>query len=125
MTNEDIIKILNSFAIMGAVMDTDFEKVATEINKEPSVIQVKERQSMIHTTVGLYRDGSFKINGVKSERLASHIQYNLDNRPGRALFMDGICIHDGNLDVEKIVAFEEKLTSDMSYIRSEDTEPYQ
>ena len=50
---------------------------------------------MIHHTVGLYPNGETKSNGVPSEDLAAHIQYNITFRPGRALFVDGFCIYRG------------------------------
>lgn len=50
---------------------------------------------MIHHTRGVYPNGGFKDNGVPSEDLAGHIFYNISYRPGRAFFLDGICIHRG------------------------------
>lgn len=50
---------------------------------------------MIHTTIGIYPDGSYKVNGVKSEDLDSHIAYNQKYRPGRALLVDGKIILPG------------------------------
>lgn len=51
----------------------------------------------IYTTVGIYADHSFKFNGVVGENLLDHLQYNLDNRPGRAFFIEGICFNSGYL----------------------------
>jgi len=45
----------------------------------------------MHATVGVYKNGDMKTNIVRDEDLAFHIQYNIDNRPGRALFVDGEC----------------------------------
>ena len=55
---------------------------------------------MIHTTVGIYPNGDYKINGVCSENLAEHIKYNIQYRPGRILLVDGHCIHDGMMGLE-------------------------
>ena len=64
---------------------------------------------MIHTTVGVYKDLSIKSNGVGSERLAKHIQYNISNRWGRALFLDGYCIYKGYLTNEEIEKVQEQI----------------
>ena len=61
---------------------------------------------MIHTTIGVYSDGSFKVNGVKSEDLINHIDYNKTFRFGRALIIDGKIEYQGYLskeDLEKII----------------------
>lgn len=50
---------------------------------------------MIHTTIGLYPNGEFKVNGVKSENLTDHINYNINMRPGRALILDTFVIYEG------------------------------
>lgn len=50
---------------------------------------------MIHTTIGVYSDGSYKVKGVKSEDLASHIEYNKNFRFGRALIIDGEVVYNG------------------------------
>lgn len=50
---------------------------------------------MIHHTRGVYPDGSFKDKGVDSALIASHIEYNINLRPGRALIVDGWCVHKG------------------------------
>ena len=76
---------------------------------------------MIHTTIGVYLDGSKKVNGVTSERLADHIRYNLDFRPGRALFVDGICLHRGGLDSVRCDTLERGVKA---ITRQIDTSPY-
>ena len=50
---------------------------------------------MIHTTIGIYRDGSYKTNGVDSEHLQQHIEYNKTYRFGRALVVDGEIVYYG------------------------------
>lgn len=57
---------------------------------------------MIHHTVGVYANGSMKTNGVAEEHLKDHIQYNLNYRPGRALFVDGVCIYEGACSKETL-----------------------
>jgi len=51
---------------------------------------------MIHTTIGVYRNGDYKVNGVDSEWLESHIEYNKENRWGRALLVDGKVVYLGD-----------------------------
>ena len=52
---------------------------------------------MIHHTRGVYPDGTFKDNGVDSLLLPGHIWYNMKFRPGRALIVDGFCIHESSI----------------------------
>ncbi|MCK5607538.1 hypothetical protein KAR91_36985 [Candidatus Pacearchaeota archaeon] len=76
---------------------------------------------MIHTTVGVYSDGSYKANGVKSEALAYHIWYNINFRPGRVFIVDGHCLHRAGLsqaESDKIVKKFEHIEYKM------DTAPY-
>lgn len=49
----------------------------------------------VHTTVGLYFNGEFAVNGVHPNDLEDHIEYNKTHRPGRALIVDGKIIHRG------------------------------
>lgn len=67
---------------------------------------------MIHTTIGVYPDGSFKINGVLTEHLKDHIDYNKKMRFGRSLFVDGKCVHKGYLDDETIKSFKKRIEKD-------------
>ena len=76
---------------------------------------------MIHTTVGVYSNFSFKSNGVPSEDLARHIAYNINFRPGRALFIDGICVYAGYLTDEGVTKATEKIINIKVKI---DTKPY-
>jgi len=75
---------------------------------------------MIHTTIGVYPNGDKKVNGVVSENIAAHIAYNVRFRPGRALFVDGVCVYEGSgvADLEKL---EEKYSS---IKMNKDTAPY-
>jgi len=79
---------------------------------------------MIHHTMGVYNDGSRKHNGVASEDLASHIWYNLNLRPGRALFVDGFCLNEGYLSKERCEAIESELKA-KPVIMQKCTVPYQ
>ena len=62
----------------------------------------------IITTVGIYPDGSFKLNGVAPEHLESHIKYNKEWRFGRALVVDGKIEYSGYLKDEDIIAVMKK-----------------
>lgn len=64
---------------------------------------------MIHTTIGLYADGSFKMNGVKPEHLKDHVEYNKTYRAGRTLFVDGKLIHKGCHNNEQIKDFQKRI----------------
>tara|TARA_R100000951_G_C2649244_1_gene183794 strand:+ start:2712 stop:2954 length:243 start_codon:yes stop_codon:yes gene_type:complete len=77
----------------------------------------------IYTTIGLYADGSFKINGVEAKDLETHIQYNKNNRPGRALFVDGKCIYSGYISEKEVKSFEEKIKTE-KLIKNKCTKPY-
>ncbi|WCK57022.1 hypothetical protein PP175_27930 (plasmid) [Aneurinibacillus sp. Ricciae_BoGa-3] len=48
---------------------------------------------MNHVTIGVYSNGEYKVNVVQGNHLQDHIEYNQTMRPGRALFVDGKCIH--------------------------------
>ena len=78
---------------------------------------------MIHTTMGVYRNGEKKYNGVPSEYLADHLSYNIFLRPGRALFLDGVCINRGYLSKEEVEKIEaEQLANPIKMTK--DTAPY-
>lgn len=80
---------------------------------------------MIHTTIGVYANGDFKINGVKPEHLDSHIEYNKTMRFGRALFVDGICHNQGYLSPEECKEWEAKIQADPKrFTRNKCTAPY-
>lgn len=67
----------------------------------------------IHHTVGVYPNGEYKQNGVTHGLLKGHIDYNKVFRPGRALFVDGKCVHRGALSdevLEKATAMVATLT---------------
>lgn len=64
---------------------------------------------MIHTTMGVYNSDDFVTNGVADEHLESHIEYNKKWRFGRALFVDGKCVHQGYLSKERCDEWENKL----------------
>lgn len=63
----------------------------------------------IYTTVGVYPNGDYKTNGVSEEYLESHIQYNLDFRPGRAFFVEAKCLNKGYLSEEEVLIWVEKI----------------
>lgn len=67
---------------------------------------------MNSVTVGVYPDGSHKINVVRPEHLEEHIKYNKLYRPGRALFVDGKCEYAGlYFKDEKVSEWEQKIKS--------------
>lgn len=79
---------------------------------------------MIHTTIGLYNSGNFKMNGVLPEHLDAHIEYNKTMRFGRALFVDGKCVYNGYLTDDVVKAFEKRII-DENLVMNKCTAPYQ
>jgi hypothetical protein len=77
--------------------------------------------SKIHTTIGVYPDGSHKANGVAADLLEQHIEYNKTNRPGRALLVDGKCVNKGYFSEEQVKQLEEKFKD---LVIEKDTRPY-
>lgn len=80
---------------------------------------------MIHTSIGLYANGDFKINGVISENLAGHIKYNRMFRPGRALIVDGHCVLSGMVSPEVIGIIENNFENGIIPKQTKDTAKYQ
>jgi hypothetical protein len=76
---------------------------------------------MIHTTIGVYLSGDYKVNGVKSENLKNHIEYNKTARFGRALLVDGKVVYRGSYKEEDIPLLEERFKDIKVY---KDTAPY-
>jgi hypothetical protein len=79
---------------------------------------------MIHTTIGLYANGDYKINGVHEDHLEGHITYNKLMRPGRALFVDGKCVFGGYLSEETCNGFEQTIEEE-GFKMNKDTMPYE
>ncbi|MEA8858828.1 hypothetical protein [Citrobacter freundii] len=77
----------------------------------------------IHLTVGVYNNDDHVRNGVDEEHLQSHIKYNKDFRPGRALFVDGKCVHHGYLEKERCDAWEKKISDEFT-VPDRCTAPY-
>ena len=77
----------------------------------------------IHHTRGVYNNGEYKDNGVHSHFLDQHIQYNTTMRFGRALFVDGWCVHKGYLDDKRIAEIERQLKK-KPVVMDRDTQPY-
>jgi hypothetical protein len=78
---------------------------------------------MIHTTIGVYNNNSYKANGVTSENLEDHIQYNLRMRPGRAFFVDGVCKNPGYLSDERVAEWTQKIKDEKISVKR-DSAPY-
>ncbi len=81
--------------------------------------------SHINTTIGVYANGDMKFNGVPDDKLEGHVQYNTTMRAGRALFVNGKCVHKGNLNDDLIALLERQFSSDSKYVLHKDTKPYQ
>lgn len=80
----------------------------------------------LHTTIGVYASGDHKMNGVDPDDLKFHIEYNKINRFGRALFVDGKCVHNGYLSVAECELWERKIKDDPKRFTAKNlTIPYQ
>ena len=80
---------------------------------------------VVHTTVGMYPNGPYKVNGVPTKNLLSHIKYNLTLRPGRALYINGVLIYDGlSVGIEQVQALEDDLLYNNFQWRTKDSQPY-
>lgn len=79
----------------------------------------------VYTTLALYPNGEFKINGVKQHNIVNHVAYNLLFRPGRALFVQGKCIYKGfNNSNESINEVEQMFIQKKIAFCDKDTAPY-
>jgi len=63
---------------------------------------------MYHTTVGVYSNMEYKINGVDPDHLEGHIEYNKGWRFGRALLVDGKVVYTGYFSEEDIPMLESR-----------------
>lgn len=61
-------------------------------------------------TVGVYNNDSFKTNYVREEDLADHIAYNIIMRPGRAFYVNFVCLNRGYLGEQRALEWQEKLS---------------
>lgn len=77
----------------------------------------------MHVTVGVYKNNEYKYNIVLERDLENHIEYNKIFRFGRALFVDGKCVHQGYLSDEQIEDWTRKI-SGMRFDLSHPTIPY-
>lgn len=78
----------------------------------------------MHTSVGVYQNGQYKVNIVRDEDLENHIEYNRTFRFGRGLFIDGKCVLKGYLSGEQVRNWEKRI-SEMKFDISKPTIPYQ
>lgn len=93
---EDLYKESKSGIFMHNVCITKGSLTELELDdifqKLPNTIYENE---MIHTTIGIYNNGDYKVNGVPDINIAEHIKYNIHYRFGRALIVDGLIIYPG------------------------------
>lgn len=78
---------------------------------------------MNHVTVGVYSNGYYKVNVVREEDLEEHIEFNKTFRWGRALFVDGECVHQGYISGDMVKKWTKRI-SEMKIDTSHDTRPY-
>jgi hypothetical protein len=75
-------------------------------------------------TVGIYNNEDSKSNHVATEHLTNHIAYNLVMRPGRAFFVNGICLNQGYLGAQRCCAHEARLKAAGLPVMRRSTAPY-
>jgi hypothetical protein len=80
-------------------------------------------QTKVYQTIGVYNDNSQKTNFVENEHLSEHIAYNLIYRPGRAFFVNGICLNKGYLDNKRVGKLETELQQEIKQINLNNTKP--
>jgi|GEM_PF-6128058 len=68
--------------------------------------EVLAQNKIIYSSIGVYQNGDRHYNNVKRDDLEDHLAYNFGFRPGRALFLEGKCIHAGYLLQDRIEALE-------------------
>jgi len=79
----------------------------------------------IFSSVGIYPNGSYKVNGVSKVNITDHIEYNKTYRPGRALFIEGICHNKGSLTEAEVIEWSDRIMEDKeTFWRDVDTQPY-
>lgn len=79
----------------------------------------------IYTTVGVYGNGEYVVNGVDIKDVSDHVKYNINTRTGRALFIEGVCIYHGFLPPTEVLKWEQKIQSDPeTFTAQETTKPY-
>lgn len=81
----------------------------------------KMSNQKVHTTIGIYPNGDFKTNGVSTEHLQTHIDYNLTYRPGRALVVDNKIIYNGQVSQSVI---DEVIKKNQNLKYSQSTAPH-
>ncbi|HDR7922706.1 TPA: hypothetical protein QCY49_000691 [Bacillus paranthracis] len=64
---------------------------------------------MNHVSIGVYNNETHVVNIVPDYNLEKHIEYNKIMRFGRALFIDGECVHTGYLSDKKIETWSNKI----------------
>jgi len=79
-------------------------------------------ETTIHTTVGVYLNKTYKVNGVREEFLKEHIEFNKTHRFGRALLVDGKVEYLGYFNESD----RETLEREFGHIKQTvDTQPYE
>ncbi len=77
----------------------------------------------VFSTIGVYISKERKYNGVARDDLKAHVQYNLDMRWGRALFVEGVCVNQGYLDNSNTSRLEKEF-EEKPHVPERVTAPY-
>ena len=65
---------------------------------------------LIHCLVGVYLNGARKFIDVPDNMLKKEIEYDLQFRFGRALFVDGTLVYTGYLGIDRCRKIERELS---------------
>lgn len=101
------------------------KEIEDKIARIEEVLFQNVDDKFVFTTVGVYQNQDYVINGVSAEHLASHIEYNCKFRFGRALFLNGKCIHSGYLSAESVIEWEKKIADNpKNFVQTKCNAPY-
>lgn len=63
--------------------------------------------------VGVYNNGARKYYNIPADMIMNDVDYDIQMRWGRALFVDGQCLYTGYLDVPRCLKIQEELKKEL------------
>lgn len=95
---------------------SNFIKSKVLIVKDGKVEKLSGHKYFTHKVVNVYTNEDFVIEEISKNKLIEHISYNKTMRFGRAIFVDGKCVHKGYLTKDQIKQWEVKLEKEIPYV---------
>lgn len=92
---------------------------------EELISRINGRNLEYFYTVGVYNNNDTKSNHVAAKDLTNHIAYNLLYRPGRAFFVNFVCLNQGYLGALRADGWADKLKKAGMPVMRRATSPYQ